>query len=131
MDWVFNYTPAGSHNDHVGAVRLTEVRHPATNFRAIAYQCRLEEDFDGAPDACGRDNDHPVDPARNPDTWMQQGVSGRDRLCNATKPFQNCDAGRHDFAYVGLFARHKILREPMGSASTDGLFSKRAREWGS
>ncbi len=56
MDWVFNYAPAGTARDHLRGVQLTEVRQVASNFRAIAYQCSLMEDFDGAPDAYGRDS---------------------------------------------------------------------------
>jgi hypothetical protein len=104
MDPTFTYSLAKAATDHVGGVTITWVRHAASKFECFAYQCSLEEDFDGAPDAYGRDNPHPVDAANNPDTALQRSVTGRDHLCNATNPYQVCDAGGHDFAYVGIFA---------------------------
>jgi hypothetical protein len=107
MDLTFAYSLGRVTSDHVGGVTVTRVRHAASGFECFAYQCSLEEDFDGAPDAYGIDNPHPVDAAHNPDTALQHGVTGRDHICNATNPHEICDASGHDFAYVGLFAANE------------------------
>src|SRR5579871_346218 len=94
-----------SANDHKGVVAITKIEHAASGFKAYAYQCSLEEDLDGAPKAYGMNNAHPVDQARNPDTVFQHDIEMLETsLCNATSPHENCDAGNHVFAWVGVFA---------------------------
>src|SRR5262249_50925947 len=109
MDLSLTYSHARAASDHVGGVEITRVRDLASNFECFVYQCSLEEDFDGAPDAYGWDNPNPVDPARNPDTRLQTNVNGRDHIPNATNNPGNCRAQLLDgqsrlFAYVGLYA---------------------------
>jgi len=90
--------------DHRGAVSVAKIEHVASGFVAFAYQCRLEEDFDGAPRAYGFNNPQPVDPTANPDTRLQRGIRPLDHLGNATSPYQNFGAGSSDFAWAGLYA---------------------------
>jgi hypothetical protein len=90
--------------DHRGAISVAKIEHMASGFTAFAYQCRLEEDFDGAPRAYGFDNPQPVDPVANPDTRLQRGIKPLDRLGNATSPFKTFAAGGKNFSWVGLYA---------------------------
>jgi hypothetical protein len=108
MATVFDYQIVANPKDHVGQLHVFKVRHAASGFECFVYQCRLEKDYDGAPDAYGRNNPSPVDQANNPATAYQRGLSPQEQhLGNATNPFQVFDAGNHDFAYVGVFAAQK------------------------
>src|SRR5579863_8251264 len=91
MDLRLDYTPAPSQADHQGSVKITKVRDAATTFECFVYQCSLEEDFDGAPDAYGLDNPNP-DPAEarvNPAILLQHGINGRDNLSFSTSAPHN------------------------------------------
>jgi hypothetical protein len=99
----FSLAPAKT-SDHRGAVSVTKIEHIKSGFMAFAYQCRLEEDFDGAPRAYGLDNPQPVDPSANPDTRLQRSLKPLDRLGNATSPYKNFAAGSNDFSWAGLYA---------------------------
>jgi len=97
--------PALNASDHKGGVAITKIEHVASGFKAFAYQCSLEEDLDGAPQAYGTNNPRPVDQEHNRDTGFQHNIKMLETsLCNATSPHQNCAAGNHDFAWVGIFA---------------------------
>ena len=42
----FSLTPVKT-ADHRGGISVAKIEHVASGFTAFAYQCRLEEDFDG------------------------------------------------------------------------------------
>jgi hypothetical protein len=115
-------------SDHKRQVQVTRIRHAASGFDALAYQCSLEEDFDGAPQCYGDPNASPVNPKDNPATRLQANIKRRDRtgrtprddrtaldfLGNATSPHENFDAGSTDFAWVGLYAAPPELAKRKG-----------------
>ncbi|HEY3912434.1 MAG TPA: hypothetical protein VGM07_21470 [Stellaceae bacterium] len=89
--------------DHKGSVPITEIAYAKSGLKAFAYQCSLEEDLDGAPEAYGLDNPHPVNPKDNPDTMLQRGLRMKETgLHNATSAPKVFKAGGHDFAWVGV-----------------------------
>src|SRR5271170_5468766 len=117
MTSVFQYSFAHAARDHVGGVTITRVRHAGSGFTCFIYQCTLREDFDGAPDAYGRNNPRPVDAAHNAATALQHGLNPRDHLGSATNAPHVFDAGGHDFAYVGVVAANE--NEARGKFSID------------
>jgi hypothetical protein len=100
--------------DHRGPVPIIKIEHAPSNFVAFAYQCRLEEDFDGAPRCYGLDNPQPVDSSANPNTRLQKGIKALDRIGNATNPYKNFRAGSNDFAWVGLYAATPAFARQQG-----------------
>jgi len=115
VDNAITFSPAPVKTaDHRGAVSVAKIEHVGSGFVAFAYQCRLEEDFDGAPRAYGFDNPQPVDPAANPDTRLQRGLRPLDRLGNATSPYKNFAAGSNDFCWAGVYAATQALATKNG-----------------
>jgi hypothetical protein len=88
--------------NHKSSVPVTQISHATSGFKAFAYQCSLEEDLDGAPEAYGKNNPT-VDP-RNPSTMLQRGLNPKDHLGNATSPWQNFGKPGNHWAWVGLIA---------------------------
>ncbi len=110
--------------DHIGGVSVTWIEHRDSGFKAFAYRCKLEEDFDGAPrcyasrnpgDAFGQT----VNAVSNPDTQLQRDIAIRlprtrpdyanpraalDYLGNATSDPPKLYQPGADFAWVGLTA---------------------------
>jgi hypothetical protein len=114
-----------SASDHRGpGISVTKIAHRATGFVALAYQCSLEEDLDGAPDAYGLDNAHPVNAAANPATALQHNIEMLETgLANAADPWQNClrhlnhqnlPADHDPFRWVGIFAERPTVAHRSG-----------------
>jgi hypothetical protein len=114
LDFQRIHTPA----DHKRAVKVTQVSHRTSGFKMLAYQCSLEEDFDGAPQCYGEPNDPSAAEVKaNPAIALQRTVKRRvpgsklrddrtalDFLGNATSNPANFKAGNKNFAWAGLYA---------------------------
>jgi hypothetical protein len=112
LDFKQIHTPV----DHKGTVKVTRITH-RSGFKMLAYECTLEEDFDGAPQCYGSRNTSPVDAKANPATGRQADIKERvrgstarddrttlDFLSNAASSPANFLAGNKDFAWAGLYA---------------------------
>ncbi len=101
--------------DHKGSVPITEIAYAKSGFKAFAYQCSLEEDLDGAPEAYGLDNPHPVNPKDNFDTVLQRGLHMKETgLGNATSNPKEFNGGGHNFAWVGVLAMNQDTAKKKG-----------------
>jgi hypothetical protein len=112
----FTFQAVTSAEDHNGGgITITRIEHKAAGFKAYAYQCSLEEDLDGAPEAYGLNNPDPVDPEHNPATDQQHDIEMLESsISNAADPYPNCDyalthksvpaSQRPVFQWVGMYA---------------------------
>ncbi len=130
-DWKFQRIHSAS--DHRGPGRhITKISH-SSGFTAYAYMCSLEQDWDGAPQCYGLDNPHPVNPAANPATAFQRGITrpgsggSRDALdfiANAADPKENCEfallhpgipaKNRPVFRWAGLYSEKPSVAHRLG-----------------